>query len=77
MENEKMRLQKAMSQLGLCSRRQAETLIDEHKVKVNGRIVEEKGVLVSLNDKIEIIGNENIAKKKLVQRKLLSYLINL
>ena len=75
MENEKMRLQKAMSQLGLCSRRQAETLIDEHKVKVNGRIVEEKGVLVSLNDKIEIIGNENIAKKE-VSTKKVTFLFN-
>ena len=51
-----MRLQKAMSQLGLCSRRQAEELISQGKVKVNGVIVSEMGVQVSLKDKIEIIG---------------------
>ena len=53
-----MRLQKAMSQLGLCSRRQAEELISQGKVKVNGVIVKEKGVQVTLKDKIEIIGQE-------------------
>lgn len=51
-----MRLQKAMSQLGLCSRRQAEELIVQGKVKVNGVIVSEMGLQVSLKDKIEIIG---------------------
>ena len=56
---EKMRLQKAMSQLGICSRRQAEIYILEGKVKVNGVIIKEMGVQVSLKDKIELIG-ENI-----------------
>ena len=51
-----MRLQKAMSQLGLCSRRKAEELIKLGKVKVNGVLISEMGYLVSLNDKIEIIG---------------------
>lgn len=54
-----MRLQKAMSQLGLCSRRQAEELINQGKVKVNGVLVQEMGVQVSLKDKIEIIGQSN------------------
>ena len=53
---EKMRLQKAMSYLGLCSRRKAEELIKLGKVKVNGVLISEMGYLVSLNDKIEIIG---------------------
>lgn len=56
---EKMRLQKAMSQLGMCSRRAAEELISQGKVKVNGNVVTEMGVQVSLNDKIEIIGQIN------------------
>ena len=34
-----MRLQKAMSQLGICSRRQAEELIDQGKVKVKQEVV--------------------------------------
>ena len=51
-----MRLQKAMSQLGLCSRRKAEELIKLGKVKVNGVLISEMGYLVSLNDKIEISG---------------------
>lgn len=55
---EKMRLQKAMSQLGICSRRQAETYIAEGKVKVNGVVVQEMGLQVSLSDKIELIGQE-------------------
>ena len=50
---EKMRLQKAMSQLGICSRRQAETYIAEGKVKVNGVVVQEMGLQVSISDKIE------------------------
>lgn len=51
-----MRLQKAMSYLGLCSRRKAEELIKLGKVKVNGVLISKMGYLVSLNDKIEIIG---------------------
>ena len=51
-----MRLQKAMSQLGLASRRHAEELISQGKVKVNGIVVKEMGIQVSLKDKIEIIG---------------------
>lgn len=62
-----MRLQKAMSQLGICSRRQAEELIDQGKVKVNGMIVNEKGLLVSLKDKIEVIDyNFSIVKQEIV-----------
>ena len=69
---EKMRLQKAMSQLGLCSRRKAEELIEQRKVKVNGILIEEMGVLVSLNDKIEIIGEV----KKEVNLEKVTFLFN-
>ena len=67
-----MRLQKAMSQLGLCSRRQAEELIDQGKVKVNGVIVQEKGVQVTLKDKIEIVG-QTISQ---VNRKTVTFIFN-
>lgn len=55
---EKMRLQKAMSQLGMCSRRAAEDLISKGQVKVNGNIITEMGYQVTLKDKIEIIGRQ-------------------
>ena len=67
-----MRLQKAMSQLGLCSRRQAEELIDQGKVKVNGVIVQEKGVQVTLKDKIEIVG-QTISQ---VNRETVTFIFN-
>ena len=69
---EKMRLQKAMSQLGMCSRRAAEDLISKGKVKVNGVIVKEMGVQVTLKDKIEIIGEE----KKRVNTNTVTFLFN-
>lgn len=67
-----MRLQKAMSQLGLCSRRQAEELIDQGKVKVNGVLVQEKGVQVTLKDKIEIVG-QTISQ---VNRETVTFIFN-
>jgi 23S rRNA pseudouridine2605 synthase len=54
---EEIRLQKRMSELGLCSRREAERLISEGKVKVNGKVVTEMGVKVTSNDVIELEGN--------------------
>lgn len=50
------RLQKVIANLGYCSRRSAEKLISEGRVKVNGSIVNELGVKVSHGDKIEIDG---------------------
>ncbi|MFO7840533.1 MAG: pseudouridine synthase [Desulfosalsimonadaceae bacterium] len=41
-----MRLQKYLSRAGVCSRRQAEALIREGKVQVNGRIVGQMGVRI-------------------------------
>ena len=55
---EKMRLQKAMAQKGICSRRKAEELISQGKVKVNGVLIKEQGVQVSLLDNIEVVGIE-------------------
>ena len=61
-----------MSQLGLCSRRQAEELIDQGKVKVNGVIVQEKGVQVTLKDKIEIVGQT----ESKINRETVTFLFN-
>ncbi|WP_110927564.1 23S rRNA pseudouridine(2605) synthase RluB [Bacillus massiliglaciei] len=48
------RLQKVIAHAGVASRRKAEELITEGKVKVNGKIVRELGVKVGPNDKVEV-----------------------
>jgi len=48
------RLQKIIAQAGVTSRRKAEALIAEGKVKVNDRVVTELGTKVSERDKIEV-----------------------
>jgi 23S rRNA pseudouridine2604 synthase len=53
--NEK-RLNKAISETGFCSRRGADKLIEEGKVKVNGKVAG-LGVKVTANDEISVDGN--------------------
>ncbi|PLT34827.1 pseudouridine synthase [Bacillus sp. V5-8f] len=48
------RLQKVIAHSGLASRRKAEEMIKEGKVKVNGKIVTELGTKVGPTDKIEV-----------------------
>ncbi|OCA90976.1 pseudouridine synthase [Bacillus sp. FJAT-27225] len=48
------RLQKVIARAGVASRRKAEDLIKEGKVKVNGKVVSELGVKVSPSDKVEV-----------------------
>ena len=55
------RLQKVIANSGYCSRRKAEELIVNRKVKVNGLIVSELGVKVSGNDEI-IINNKVLTR---------------
>ena len=50
------RLQKVIAQAGVCSRRKAEVLITEGKVKVNGEVVTTLGTTVSEDDKIYVEG---------------------
>ncbi len=50
------RLQKVMAHAGVASRRSAETLILEGKVKINGKVVRELGTRVGVNDKVEVNG---------------------
>ncbi len=57
------RLQKVIANSGYTSRRHAEILIKEGKVKVNGKIVKELGTKVNINDEIEVEGN-SLAKKE-------------
>ena len=44
------RLQKVIAHAGVASRRKAEEMILEGKVKVNGKVVKELGVKVSSSD---------------------------
>lgn len=53
----KDRLQKVIAQAGLASRRKAEELIEQGKIKVNGQVVREQGLKVDpVEDKIEVSG---------------------
>lgn len=51
------RIQKVIANLGYCSRRKAEELIKEGKVKVNGIVVTELGTKVKTSDTIEVDNN--------------------
>jgi 23S rRNA pseudouridine2605 synthase len=48
------RLQKVIARAGIASRRKAEDLIKEGRVKVNGKVVTELGLKVSPSDKVEV-----------------------
>lgn len=50
------RLQKVIAHAGVASRRKAEQLILDGKVKVNGKLIKELGVKVSSTDQIEVNG---------------------
>ncbi len=50
------RLQKVIARAGIASRRKAEQLITDGKVKVNGEVARTLGVKVSEEDKIEVNG---------------------
>ncbi|VEF47923.1 pseudouridine synthase [Bacillus freudenreichii] len=58
------RLQKVIAQAGVASRRKAEKLITEGKVKVNGQVVTELGTKVSMTDKIEVEGIPLVEEEK-------------
>lgn len=61
----KTRLNKFIAQSSQYSRRKADELIKDGKVKVNGKIVQEMGVLVDENDKILIENKPLLSSKKL------------
>ena len=64
------RLQKVIAQSGLTSRRKAEELITEGKVKVNGKVVTELGTKVSEKDRVEV--NNTILEKETKEYYLLN-----
>ena len=60
-----MRLQKYIALCGYSARRKAEELIKDGKVKVNGKIITEMGVLVDETDIVTVNGEKlNINEKK-------------
>lgn len=66
MEDDKVRLQKFLACSGVASRRKCEELIQEGKVSVNGKIVQELGTKINPDvDKVEYCGKviSNIEKK--------------
>ena len=58
------RLQKVIASSGYCSRRKAEELIVEGKVKVNGKVITELGTKVDYNDTVLVNGKPLNKKKK-------------
>lgn len=58
------RLQKVIAQSGYCSRRKAESLIVEGKVKVNGVLVRELGTKVGSKDVITVNGKTIFSEEK-------------
>ena len=54
------RLQKLISQAGLASRRAAETMITEGRVKVNGKVVSELGQKADLTRDTIIVDGKKI-----------------
>ncbi len=69
--NNGVRLQKVIAQAGVASRRKAEAIILEGRVKVNGVVVTEMGQRVLPNDKVQV-DNKDIGG----QESLVYYLIN-
>lgn len=63
-----IRINKYLSDKGICSRREADRLILDKKVKVNGKIIE-LGFLVSDNDIIEVNGKEITKNNKKIYLK--------
>ena len=59
------RLQKYLSECGVCSRRKAEELIAEGKVKINGKVAS-KSTPVKVGDIIEVAFGERILKAEIV-----------
>jgi len=62
-ENTGERIAKRIAAAGVCSRRDAERLITEGKVKVNGKTIKSPALNVTIKDAIEINGEE-IGKRK-------------
>jgi 23S rRNA pseudouridine2605 synthase len=54
--NDQERIAKFIAHAGVCSRREAETLIEQGRVMVNGEIIKTPAIKVSMNDDIRVDG---------------------
>lgn len=61
---DKMRLNKFISNSGVCSRREADNLIKKGDIKVNGKTITEVGTIVSPTDVVEYQGERLNPEKK-------------
>ena len=68
------RINKYLSEVGFCSRRRADRLIEEGKVKINGK-VPEIGTKVEKGDQVEVEGQK--IEESTNQKKYIQPLINL
>lgn len=66
LKTDTIRLQKFLAQCGVASRRKAEELIRDGKVRVNGHVVTEMGTKVSEEDRVEVNGKVVRPEKKKV-----------
>lgn len=66
MKDNKIRLQKHLSECGIASRRKAEELIENKKVRVNGRIASLGDKVDPVRDKVTVSGKNVIAQNKKV-----------
>jgi 23S rRNA pseudouridine2605 synthase len=69
-DNEEIRLNKFIASSGLCSRREADVLIANGKVKINGEVVSELGYKIKERDEVYV------NNKKLTLRNFIYILIN-
>ena len=63
-KDEKIRLNKFIANSGICSRREADALIEKGEIKVNGKVVTELGTIVSTKEKVEYRGKSLMPEKK-------------
>ncbi|NLC64750.1 MAG: rRNA pseudouridine synthase [Erysipelothrix sp.] len=69
--SKEIRLQKAIAMSGVASRRKAETMIEQGRVKVNGQVVRELGTKVLSEDRISVDGKDIMKEDNFVY-----YLLN-
>lgn len=60
---EEMRLNRFIAASGVCSRREADKLITEGKIQVNGKVVNELGIKVGRKDRVTYEGKNLVAEK--------------
>jgi 23S rRNA pseudouridine2604 synthase len=70
------RVSKLMAHRGLCSRREAERYIDEGRVRVNGVLINEQGIKVPIDSKIDF-DTEKLQKVTVALNKPLGIVSNL